>query len=94
MDKILDLQGLEEPGYVVKEGVGRLVDFRVYEMGKYREKAAKYVVFAICKGNPVSASRLGEALRLVHGMKKHISINSVGPVTQTSDLFYVDKKRT
>lgn len=65
---------LRSRGYVVKEGVGWGIDFRVYERGTYHKKAAKYVVYAICEGNPIPASKLEEILRLVHGMKRELIV--------------------
>ena len=72
--KYLIFRDLRSRGYVVKDGFGWGIDFRVYERGTYLEKAAKYVVFAISEGNPIPTNRLGEILRLVHGMKKELIV--------------------
>lgn len=72
--RYLVFRDLRSRGYVVKEGVGEGIDFRVYERGTYHTKAAKYVVYAVCEGNPMPASRLGEVLRLVQGMKRELIV--------------------
>jgi len=70
--RYLIFRDLRSRGYVVKEGVGLGIDFRVYERGQYHTKAAKYVVFAIIEGNPLPASKLGEVLQLIQGMKREL----------------------
>ena len=70
--RYLIFRDLRSRGYVVKDGMGWGIDFRVYERGKYHEKAAKYVVFAVCEGTPLSVSKLGKVLRSVHGLKKEL----------------------
>lgn len=65
---------LRSRGYVVKEGVGEGIDFRVYERGMYHIKAAKYIVFAVCEGSPIPASKLCEVLQMVQGMKRELIV--------------------
>jgi len=65
---------LRSRGYVVKEGIGNGIDFRVYERGMYHVKVAKYFIFAICEGNPIPAERLGRVLRMVQTMKKTLIV--------------------
>jgi tRNA-intron endonuclease len=72
--RYLIFRDLRSRGYVVKDGMGWGVDFRVYERGKYREKAAKYVVFSVCEGTPLAVSQLGKVLRSVHGLKKELIV--------------------
>jgi tRNA-intron endonuclease len=72
--RYLVFRDLRSRGYVVKEGVGWGIDFRMYERGKYGEKAAKYVVFTLCEGSPISTDRLNEILRLVQSMKKELIV--------------------
>lgn len=72
--RYLIFRDLRGRGYVVKDGIGLGIDFRVYERGQYHVKAAKYVVFAVSEGSPIPASRLGEILRLVHGMKRELIV--------------------
>ncbi|MFH0897251.1 MAG: tRNA-intron lyase [Candidatus Bathyarchaeota archaeon] len=72
--RYLIFRDLRSRGYVVKDGIGLGIDFRVYERGQYHTKAAKYVVFAISEGSPIPANRLGEILKLVHGMKRELIV--------------------
>lgn len=72
--RYLIFRDLRSRGYVAKEGFGWGIDFRVYERGTYRKKAAKYVVYAICEGSPMPTRRLEEVLRLVHGTKKELIV--------------------
>lgn len=72
--KYLIYRDLRSRGYVVREGVGWGINFRVYERGVYGEKAAKFMVFAICEGAPIPAKRLNEALTMAQNMKKEIIV--------------------
>ena len=72
--KFLIFRDLRSRGYVVKDGFGWDIDFRVYERGTFLEKAAKYIVYAISEGVPVMMSRIGEVLRLTHGMKRELIV--------------------
>lgn len=72
--RYLIYRDLRSRGYVVKDGFGWGIDFRVYDRGTFQEKAAKYIVYAISEGAPVVTSRVGEILRLTHGMKKELII--------------------
>ncbi len=72
--RYLTFRDLRSRGYVVKDGIGLGVDFRVYERGQYHVKPAKYVVFAISEGSPIPASKLGEILKLIHGMKRELIV--------------------
>jgi tRNA-intron endonuclease len=65
---------LRSRGYVVREGSIGETGLRVYERGTYPEKAAKYVVFPVREGNPVSVSHLSEVLHLAEGTKKRLII--------------------
>ncbi|MCJ7631123.1 tRNA-intron lyase [Candidatus Bathyarchaeota archaeon] len=65
---------LRSRGYVVREGSIGEVGFRVYERGAYPEKAAKYEVFSVRDGSPVSVSYLNEVLRSAEGAKKKLIV--------------------
>jgi len=65
---------LKSRGYVVREGSIGATGFRVYERGAYPKKAAKYVVFPVWEGNPVSLSYLSEVLRSAEAAKKKLII--------------------
>ncbi len=65
---------LRKRGYVVREGAGWGITFRVYSRGSYNKKAAKYLIFITCEGNSVPIEKLKEVLQLVQGMKKELII--------------------
>ena len=65
---------LRRRGYVVREGAGWGITFRVYSRGSYNKKAAKYLIFITCEGNSVPIEKLKEVLQLVQGMKKELII--------------------
>jgi tRNA-intron endonuclease len=58
---------LRSRGYVVREGFGFGLDFRVYEAGTYGNKPAKYVVFCLNEG---FAMKLLELDKLVRGIMR------------------------
>ncbi len=60
--RFLIFRDLRSRGYVVREGFGFPIDFRVYDRGDYGNKAAKYIVFGLNEGKTMS---LGE-------LKKHV----------------------
>jgi len=70
--KYLIYRDLRSRGYVAREGFGLGVDFRVYERGEYGTAAAKYIVFGIQEGQPVSLEELTRTLKYVHSQKKHL----------------------
>ncbi|MFQ6011908.1 MAG: tRNA-intron lyase, partial [Nitrososphaerales archaeon] len=47
-------------GYVVKEGFGFGVDFRLYDRGEFGGKGAKYVVFGLNEGTEKNAEGFRE----------------------------------
>lgn len=70
--RYLIYRDLRKRGYVVREGFGLGIDFRVYERGKYGEETAKYLIFGIQEGQPVSMEELARALRHVQSLKKKV----------------------
>lgn len=64
-----DLRGR---GYVAREGFGLGIDFRVYDRGEYGKETAKYLIFGIQEGQPVSVEELARALRYVQSLKKRL----------------------
>ena len=65
---------LRERGYVVREGLAGEMGFRVYERGTYPKKAARYIVFLLREGTPVTVDRLWSVTRLAQGMKKKLIV--------------------
>lgn len=68
--RYLVYRDLRDRGYVVREGFGFGIDFRIYDRGQYGKKAAKYVVFGINEGNPVPISKIAQVLTYVKSLKK------------------------
>lgn len=56
--RFLVYRDLRSRGFVVKEGFGFGVDFRVYDKGEYGKKTAKYVVFVLNEGNDVAFEKI------------------------------------
>lgn len=70
--RYLIYRDLRSRGYVVREGFGLGIDFRVYERGGYGKETAKYLIFGIQEGQPVSMEELARALRHVQSLKKKL----------------------
>ena len=70
--KYLAYRDLRSRGYVVREGFGLGVDFRVYERGAYGEKTAKYLILSMQEGNPISLGDLTRVLRQCQSLKKEL----------------------
>jgi tRNA-intron endonuclease, archaea type len=56
--RFLIFRDLRTRGYVVREGFGFPIDFRIYERGDYGAKAAKYIVFGLNEGKTMSMMEL------------------------------------
>jgi tRNA-intron endonuclease len=61
---------LRNRGYVVREGFGFGVDFRVYDRGEYGSKSAKYVVCGLNEGTKKSIKELSEIVSQIGRMGK------------------------
>jgi len=70
--KFLIYRDLRSRGYVAREGFGLGIDFRVYERGEYGVATAKYLIFGIQEGQPVSMEELAQTLRYAHSQKKEL----------------------
>ena len=70
--KYLIYRDLRSRGYVTREGFGLGTDFRVYERGEYGTATAKYLIFGIQEGQPVTLEELAQALRYSHSQKKQL----------------------
>ncbi len=68
----LVFRDLRSRGYVVREGFGVGVDFRVYERGDYSRDTAKYLVLSVQEGKPVSVESLSRALTRSLSLKKEL----------------------
>ena len=63
---------LRSRGYVVREGFGLGINFRVYERGTYGKGTARYLIFGIQEGKPVVVEELARTLRYVQSLKKKL----------------------
>jgi tRNA-intron endonuclease len=61
-------------GYVVRDGFGLEIDFRVYERGEYGKATAPYLVLVLQEGKPVSVKELARVLKNVQGLKKTLAL--------------------
>lgn len=70
--KYLVYRDLRSRGYVVREGFGESVDFRVYERGAYGKDTATYLVLSTQEGKPISVEDLTDALMRCQSLKKEL----------------------
>jgi tRNA-intron endonuclease len=70
--KYLAYRDLRSRGYVVREGFGLGVDFRVYERGEYSKDTAKYLILSVQEGKPISLENLTSVLRQSQSLKKEL----------------------
>jgi len=68
----LVFRDLRSRGYVVREGFGQGVDFRVYERGDYSKDTAKYLIVSVQEGKPVAVESLSRALTQSLSLKKEL----------------------
>lgn len=68
--RYLIYRDLRSRGYVVREGFGSGIDFRVYKRGTYGKSAAGYLVLGIKEGLLVSVESLARILTQVQSQKK------------------------
>jgi tRNA-intron endonuclease len=72
--KYLTYRDLRGRGYVVREGFGLGVDFRVYERGEYNKDAAKSLVLSMQEGKPVPIEEMISAVKQSQRLKKELII--------------------
>jgi len=70
--KYLIYRDLRSRGYVVRNGFGLGLDFRLYERGEYGKDTAEYVVYGIQEGKPVRMNELANALKFALNAKKKL----------------------
>jgi len=70
--KYLAYRDLRSRGYVVREGFGLGVDFRVYERGEYGKGTAKYLLLSIQEGKPISMEDLTRVFAQCQSLKKEL----------------------
>lgn len=70
--KYLTYRDLRSRGYVVREGFGLGVDFRVYDRGEYSKDTAKSLVLSMQEGKPISTKDLINAVKQSQKLKKEL----------------------
>lgn len=63
---------LRSRGYVVREGFGAGIEFRIYERGVYGKDTAAYLILSIQEGKPISIEDLASALQRSQSQKKDL----------------------
>jgi len=63
---------LRSRGYVVREGFGAAIDFRIYERGAYGKDSAQFLVVSIQEGKPMPMEELANALVQCQSLKKEL----------------------
>ena len=63
---------LRSRGYVVREGFGAGIDFRIYERGAYGKDTASYLIMSTQEGKPVPVEDLTSALQQCQSLKKEL----------------------
>jgi tRNA-intron endonuclease len=63
---------LRSRGYVVREGFGAGIDFRIYERGAYGKDIASYLIMSAQEGKPVPIEGLTNALQQCKSLKKEL----------------------
>ncbi|MEM2026483.1 MAG: tRNA-intron lyase [Candidatus Bathyarchaeia archaeon] len=70
--KYLIYRDLRSRGYVIREGFGLGVDFRLYERGEYSKNSADYLVYGIYEGMALSIEDLTQTLLRAQNLKKEL----------------------
>lgn len=68
--KYLIYRDLRSRGYIVREGFGLGVDFRLYGRGEYSKDAADYLVYGVYEGMALSIEDLTQVLMRSQNLKK------------------------
>ena len=63
---------LRSRGYVVREGFGAAIDFRIYERGAYGKDTASYLILITQEGKPVPIEDFTSALQQCQSQKKEM----------------------
>jgi tRNA-intron endonuclease len=63
---------LRSRGYVVREGFGAGIDFRIYERGAYGKDTAPYLILGTQEGKPLPIDDLASALQKTQSQKKEL----------------------
>jgi len=70
--KYLIYRDIRSRGYTAREGFGLGTDFRMYERGQYGTATAKYLIYGIQEGQPITMETLAQTLKTAHSQKKEL----------------------
>jgi tRNA-intron endonuclease len=68
--RYLIYRDLRNRGYIVREGFGLGIDFRVYKRGEYNKSTANYLILGLREGQPIGIEDLVQVLKRVQILKK------------------------
>jgi tRNA-intron endonuclease len=68
--RYLIYRDLRNRGYIVREGFGLGIDFRVYKRGEYNKSKANYLILGIREGQPIVIADLVQVFKRVQSLKK------------------------
>jgi tRNA-intron endonuclease len=70
--RYLVYRDLRSRGYVVREGFGSKVDFRVYERGDDSKDTANYLIIRVQEGKPIAVEDLTRIMLQSQSLKKEL----------------------
>lgn len=73
--RYLIYRDLRSRGYVVREGFGLGIDFRVYSRGDYNRSTAKYLIVSVQEGRPISIEKLTNTMTQSLSLKKELILS-------------------
>lgn len=76
---------LRSRGYVVREGFGTAIDFRIYERGTYGKDAASSLILSTQEGKPLPMEDLAKALKQSQSLKKELIL---GVMNRRGEIVY------
>lgn len=90
--KYLIYRDLRSRGYVVREGFGLGINFRVYKRGEYGKTTATYLILGMQEGKPITVRELAQVLKHTQSLKKKLVIAVVNRRGET--VYYTLSKLT
>jgi tRNA-intron endonuclease len=85
LTRFLVYRDLRSRGYVVKDGFGFGIDFRVYERGEYQKKASKYLVYALNEGVNL---KIEDLYNLIDQTTKMRKISVLAVIERRGEVIY------
>jgi tRNA-intron endonuclease len=76
---------LRSRGYVVREGFGAAIDFRIYERGTYGKDTAASLILSTQEGKPLPMDELTDALKQSQSLKKDLVL---GVMNRRGEIVY------